>query len=86
MDGEARVTVIVLVNGMARSGSTWSYNVVMELLRRARPDEPVHGDYSECTAEFLGLAPKTARHLVIKSHRLNPAARTLARTGSADGT
>ena len=75
--------MIVLVNGMVRSGSTWSYNVVLELLRRAHPDEIVYGGFSETPVEFLTRAPKSARHVAIKCHRLDRAARTLAQSGAA---
>ena len=75
--------MIVLVNGMVRSGSTWSYNVVLELLRRALPDEPLHAGSTENLAAYLADSPHEAHHLVVKSHRLNPVGRTLARTGAA---
>ena len=75
--------MIVLVNGMVRSGSTWSYNVVMELMRRRFGAKAIHGGSSESTAEYLADAPDAARQLVVKCHRLDPAARTLARTGAA---
>ncbi len=75
--------MIVLVNGMVRSGSTWSYNVVLELLRRALPDEPLHAGSNENLAAFLADSPHEAQHLVVKSHRLNPVGRAMARTGAA---
>ena len=75
--------MIVLVNGMARSGSTWSFNVVLELLRRTLPNQPIHAGFTENLAAYLAGSPHEARHLVVKGHRSNPVGRTLAQTGAA---
>jgi hypothetical protein len=74
--------MLVLCNGMPRSASTWSFNVAIELLRRAAA-APVHGGYDENAARFLKTAPQTASHLVLKSHLIDPVALTLARVGAA---
>jgi hypothetical protein len=74
--------MLVLCNGMPRSASTWSFNVAVELLRRAT-DQPVHGGYDENVARFLKSAPRTVAHLVLKSHLTDPVAQTLARVGAA---
>jgi hypothetical protein len=67
---------------MPRSASTWSFNVIMGLLRRCFPDEPVFGGYSTQPVEFLKSAPVEARHVVMKSHWLTPFGRALVRTGA----
>lgn len=74
--------MLVLCNGMPRSASTWSYNVAVELLKRTARG-PVHGGYDENAARFLRSAPPTASHLVLKSHRIDPVALTLAQIGAA---
>jgi hypothetical protein len=74
--------MLVLCNGMPRSASTWSFNVAIELLRRAAVG-PVHGGYDENAARFLKSAPQTASHLVLKSHLIDPVALTLAQVGAA---
>lgn len=75
--------MIVICNGMPRSGSTWSFNVVLGLLRRCYPGENIHFGYSQAIVEFVKAAPPTARHVIMKSHFLTPYARALARTGGA---
>jgi hypothetical protein len=75
--------MIVFCNGMPRSASTWSYNVIKELLRRCFPGEAIQGGRTEAPVQFLrSLAPE-ARHAVMKCHSLTPLGRTLARTGAA---
>jgi Sulfotransferase domain len=78
-DGKWRV---VLCNGMIRSASTWSYNVVLKLLRAAL-GESVYGDYSENIAQFLQSSPPAAARLVLKCHMLDPTGRELVESGEA---
>ena len=59
--------MLVLCNGMPRSASTWSFNVVMTLLRACAAGE-VHGGYDENVGRFLKNGPVCARHLVLKYH------------------
>jgi hypothetical protein len=73
---------LVLCNGMVRSASTWSYNVVMKLLRAAL-GEGVYGGYNEDIAPFLASAPPTATYRVLKCHTLDTAGRRLAESGEA---
>ncbi len=74
--------MLVLCNGMPRSASTWSFNVAVELLRRAAAGT-VHGGYDENTTRFLKSAPPMASHLVLKSHLKDPVALSLAQVGAA---
>jgi hypothetical protein len=75
--------MLVFCDGMPRSASTWSFNVVMQLLRRAYVGEQVHGGYGENVAEFLAAAPPTMSHVVLKCHTLDHVGRALAQTKAA---
>ena len=75
--------MLVFCNGMPRSGSTWSYNVILGVLRRCFPGEEIHNGYGEAPVEFLKEVPPTASHVVMKCHRMTPLARTLAQTRAA---
>ncbi len=75
--------MLVLCNGMPRSASTWSFNVVMQLFRRLRPEEQVHGGFDENITHFIESTPLTASHVVLKCHTLDAVGRVLARTGAA---
>lgn len=68
---------------MQRSGSTWSFNIVVGLLERCRPNEEIYAAYNEEVADFLASVPHTARHTVLKCHLLDPIGRALARSGQA---
>src|SRR5260370_5451744 len=78
-----RPLMLVFCNGMPRSGSTWSFNVVLGLLRRSFPGEEIQHGYSEAPVEFLKATPPAASHVVMKCHFLTPMARTLVRTEAA---
>ena len=82
VEGE-KIGMLVICNGMPRSASTWSFAVVMELLRRYKPQEEVHGNYDANVAHFLETAAVTASHLVLKSHLLDDVGRSLARVHAA---
>jgi hypothetical protein len=73
---------IVFCNGMIRSASTWSYNVVMKLMR-AVVGEGVYGNYNENIAQFLESCPSSASYLVLKCHMLDPVGRGLLERGEA---
>lgn len=73
---------IVICNGMIRSASTWSYNVVLHLMRAAA-GAGVYGDYSEDTRAFLDAAPAGTRYRVLKCHMLDETARELITGGRA---
>lgn len=68
-------------NGMVRSASTWSYNVAVHLLKSTGRE--VFGGYDEDIARFLASAPPETPYLVLKSHSLEQAGRTLVDDGKA---
>jgi hypothetical protein len=74
--------MLVICDGMPRSASTWSYNVVLELLRRTT-DNLVHGGYSDDTSLYLAEAPLESEHLVLKCHAHDAVARALLHAGAA---
>jgi hypothetical protein len=73
---------VILCNGMIRSASTWSYNVVLKLMRAAA-GESVYGNYNEDIAQFLESSPPTASYLVLKCHMLDAVGRGLLERGEA---
>ena len=77
--------MLIFCNGMPRSASTWSFNVAMELLRRTRPAERIHGGYEpdENVAKFLATAPADAVHIILKCHSLDAIGLALTRAGAA---
>jgi hypothetical protein len=72
--------MVVLCDGMVRSGSTWSYNVVVNLLRAA-DSRRVFGLYSEAPTVLAAAVHPRDSHLVIKSHDLGPYAQDLCLHG-----
>ncbi len=74
--------MLVICDGMPRSASTWSFNVVLALLRRSQPDCVVHSGYDENIARFLETVSSTG-HTVVKCHGLDTRGRALARSGRA---
>jgi hypothetical protein len=74
--------MVVLCDGMFRSGSTWSYNVALQLVRSCCPHRKAYGLYSENPAVVLAAARPRISHLIIKSHILDPSAYELCRAGS----
>jgi hypothetical protein len=75
--------MLILCNGMPRSASTWSFNVVTGLLRRSSPAQAVQGGYDEDVARFLRGIDWNTTHAVLKCHSLDPVGHTLAHTGAA---
>lgn len=75
--------MIVLCNGMQRSGSTWSYNVCVNLLRLVSPSESIYSGYHEELRSLLESLDCEYDHLVIKSHTLDSVGRMLGRLGCA---
>lgn len=73
---------IVLCNGMIRSASTWSYNVVLKIMRAAA-GKSVYGDYNENIAQFLESCPPAAPYLVLKCHMLDSVGRGLIERAEA---
>jgi Sulfotransferase domain len=73
----------IICDGMQRSGSTWSFNVVKGLLAHCKPGEEIYGGYDENIADFFASVPHTARHVVLKCHLLDPVGKAMARSGQA---
>lgn len=80
---EGQIEMLVFCNGMPRSASTWSFNVIKGLLELCFPGEPVYSGYNDAPVEMLRSAKPEARHVVMKCHSLTPLGRTLARTRAA---
>lgn len=75
--------MLVICNGMPRSASTWSFNVVLGLLRRLEPGSAVHSGYDENVAHFVQSQPPSAPHALLKCHQLDARGRALAQAGDA---
>jgi hypothetical protein len=73
----------IICDGMQRSGSTWSYHIARGLLLRCRPGEGIHCGYNEDIAGFIASVPASARHVLLKTHLLDPTGKALARSGTA---
>jgi hypothetical protein len=69
--------MIVLVAGMPRSGSTFSFNAAREILRTRGTV------YQEASGDVVGAACRSdgADHLLIKAHKLDAPSLALARSG-----
>lgn len=70
--------MIVFVGGMQRSGSTFSFNIVRELLQ-ARGDV-----YQEPSTDLAAVVERAGRssHIVVKGHSLDPFSISLVRHGA----
>jgi len=77
------IAMLILCNGMPRSASTWSFNVVTGLLRRWNPAQTVQGGYDEDVAGFLRGIDRDTAHAVLKCHALDPVGHTLVHIGAA---
>jgi hypothetical protein len=75
--------MLILCNGMPRSGSTWSFNVVTGLLRRFHPSQAVHAGYDEDVGRFLRGLDRNVAHAVLKCHSLDELGYALVRIGAA---
>ena len=73
--------MLVICNGMPRSASTWSFNVVKELLKDL--GRQGFAGYDENLHRFCSSAPAEARDLIVKCHSLDPMGLALARSGAA---
>ncbi len=74
--------MVVLCDGMIRSGSTWSFNAALELVRVDQPHRRVFGFYNENPAVLLAASRPRFSNLVIKSHFLDQSAYELCRAGA----
>jgi hypothetical protein len=75
--------MIVFCDGMPRSASTWSFNVVVNLLKLLAPSSRIHAEYREDFAALVNSLQPEYDHAVVKSHQLDHAARELCRAGAA---
>lgn len=73
--------MFVICNGMPRSASTWSFNVVKELLSDFGR-KGFYG-YDEDLYRFCSAAPAEARDLVVKCHSLDSMGLALVRNEAA---
>ena len=71
--------MLVLCTGMARSGSTWSFNVAKQLLRRVSGS--VRAGYADTVGEALRVHGQTAEHVVVKCHDPDDVGRALIKQG-----
>ncbi|MEA2936469.1 MAG: hypothetical protein QOD74_3115 [Variibacter sp.] len=67
--------MLVLCTGMIRSGSTWSYNVCLRLLRAAYGDTVIAAGYSESLRDLQSYATSDQTHAVLKCHALDDESR-----------
>lgn len=74
--------MIILCDGMVRSGSTWSFNVAVWLLETYCSDRKTLGLYSETSAVLIDAIREQSSHQVIKTHNLDPSSRELCRSGA----
>lgn len=75
--------MLIICDGMPRSASTWTYNVVLALLRGLDPLVEVHSGYDEDVDRFLKSSRSTAAHSVLKCHGLDARGREMAESGQA---
>lgn len=74
--------MVILCDGMVRSGSTWSFNVALKLLRSCDPTRKTFGIYNENPAVFAAAVRPRFSHLAIKSHSIDPSVHELCCTGA----
>jgi Sulfotransferase domain len=74
--------MVILCDGMVRSGSTWSFNVALQLLKSCDPNRKAFGTYSDNPAVLAAAIRPRFSNLVIKSHSLDPVARGLCDKGA----
>jgi hypothetical protein len=73
--------MFVLCDGMLRSGSTWSFNVALKLLKLSG-GRRAFGLYDENPAVLAAARNSRASHLVLKAHTLSPDNYELCRSGA----
>jgi hypothetical protein len=67
---------------MMRSGSTWSFNIALKLLRACDTNRRAFGVFSEDPAVLRASVRPRSSNLVIKSHALDPSLYPLCSTGA----
>ncbi|HLJ63170.1 MAG TPA: hypothetical protein VKT70_03635 [Stellaceae bacterium] len=73
--------MLVICDGMLRSGSTWSFMAAVALLKAQNQGE-VRGFYSDDPADIFTALADPSAHTVIKSHLPAPAFYELCRAGA----
>src|ERR1041385_6678841 len=73
--------MVILCDGMGRSGSTWSFNVAVQLLRSYDSNRKTFGFYNEKPAVLAAAVRPRSSNLVVKSHALDPISYELCCTG-----
>ncbi len=75
--------MIVLCNGMPRSGSTWSFNVCLKLLRMADPRARICAQFTHAPGDLIDTLEPQCDHLVLKSHGLDCLSMAMSCSGAA---
>src|SRR5579883_91403 len=73
--------MIVLCNGMHRSGSTWSFNVCVQLLRIRDPQSRLLTDFTSTPGQRIQALRSQCDHLIVKSHTIDDSAREMCGSG-----
>lgn len=73
--------MVVLCDGMVRSGSTWAFNVVLRLLQLSASDWKIFHAYAAEPGPLLPALDPTYSHALIKTHVLDDLARNMCRSG-----
>jgi hypothetical protein len=75
--------MIVLCNGMPRSGSTWSFHVCEKLLRAADPRARVCTRFTHAPGDCIDTLVRHCDHLIVKSHSLDCQSMAMCCAGAA---
>jgi hypothetical protein len=73
--------MIVVCDGMPRSGSTWAFNVCLRLIRLRWPRANVYCGFRRVVGDYLNEMNPEYDHAVLKTHRLDTAGMALCLTG-----
>ena len=72
--------MIVICDGMPRSGSTWAFNVCLRLVRLRWPGANVYCGFRQWIGEYLNEMGPEHDHAVLKTHRLDTEGMALSLT------
>jgi hypothetical protein len=75
--------MIVLCNGMPRSGSTWSFHVCEKLLRAADARARVCTRFTHAPGDWIDTLAPQCDHLIVKSHSLDCLSMAMCCAGAA---
>ena len=73
--------MIILCDGMPRSGSTWAFNVCLRLVRSRWPGANVYRGFRSRVEEYLNEVGSEYDHAVLKTHCLDIQGMALSLTG-----